>query len=139
MLFPWSTLKNSLSHKQKSKSKHLFLALSSHSRRLKYALLAGKQLGSQLCYKHQFLMRTDNEILKLCSTSRPKTRQRQQKVPTLCRGHAMNFKCSSLEQDAKAPLVTLYATGVTFRNAPSWDFDLFSSFENEEGCLTGKY
>lgn len=83
-------------------------------------------------------MRTDNEIVKFCRTSRPKKMQRQQKVPTICRGHAMNFKHVSLELDAKAPLITLYAIGLTFRNAPNWDFDVLGSFESEEGCLTGK-
>lgn len=50
----------------------------------------------------------------------------------------MNFKRAFLEQDAKAPLTTLPAIGLTFRNAPNWGFDVLGSFKNEKGCLTGK-
>lgn len=50
----------------------------------------------------------------------------------------MNSKYVLLEQDAKAPLITLYAIGLTFRNAPNWDSYVLGSFENEEGCLNGK-
>lgn len=66
-------------------------------------------------------MGTDNERGKFCMTSRPKKRQRQHKVPTICRGHKMNFKHVSLEQNVPTPLIMLYAIGLIFRKAHNWD------------------
>lgn len=94
---------------------------STHSSGLKRALLPGKQLGFQLCNKHWSPMGTNDDRLKFCMTSRPKKRQRQHKVPTICRGQKMNFKHVSLEQHVQTPFIMLYATGLIFRNAHNWD------------------